>query len=291
MTRWLALLAAAVCALVALVVLPRLWRSEPPPLERSARQGGAGAGAGPAGYHAGGADGGSRSRPPPRSGADVPDAAADRAGARDQPQAADHALPAAGSVGAQHAADDDADSAEAIPEVAYESKPNETFDTGAQAELTDAGPISGEAGTVAFWLKPDWGPNSQDDANFVQFGDSGLQVIKNVNFLRFEYIDPRTGQEYGVGTDIGTWQTGDWRHVTATWTGGTLALYIDGKLVSQNRFPIPPDFQNETKVYVGSSFPSGATAAPGEMAQMRLLNRGTSGVEVSHWYGAGAPQR
>jgi len=91
MTRWLALLAAAVCALVALVVLPRLWRSEPPPLERSARQGGAGAGAGPAGYHAGGADGGSRSRPPPRSGADVPDAAADRAGARDQPQAADHA--------------------------------------------------------------------------------------------------------------------------------------------------------------------------------------------------------
>jgi len=318
MNRGLALLATAACALAALIVLPRLWRGEPLTATSSRQVGGGepgGSGGGPtggggadsAGRQAAGAAGGVRPRLGTGSRGDAPAAIGDRGSAqivrdgreqgapqdsaREGPRAGDHALPGPGKGAAKTTADGDADSGDDIPEVAYESKPNETFDTGSQADLTDAGPISGDAGTVAFWLKPEWGPTSQDDASFVQFGDSSLQVMKNVNYLRFEYIDPRSGQEYGVGTNIGDWQTGDWRHITATWTGSSLALYVDGKLVSQERFPSPPDFQNETRVYVGSSFPSGASAAPGMMTQMTVLNRSASGPEVSRWYGAGAPHQ
>jgi hypothetical protein len=169
---------------------------------------------------------------------------------------------------------------EPIPEVAYDGGSDAVFTTESQMEVPDAGPISGEAGTISFVVKPYWDGGSQDDATFVQLGDSGLQIVKNVNYLRFEYID-ETGAERGLGTSIGNWKPGEWREVTTTWSGGTLALYVDGKLISQERFPNPPQFQPDTRLYVGSSPPGGAASAFGEISQLRVLNRSSSPDEVS----------
>jgi hypothetical protein len=174
---------------------------------------------------------------------------------------------------------------EPAPEIAYDGGPDHVFTTDWQVEVPDAGRISGDAGTVSFWLKPQWQGTNQDDATFVQLGDSGMQVVKNVNYLRFEYIDA-TGKENGLGLNIGDWRPGDWHQVTTTWANGNLALYVDGQQVSQERYPNPPTFGSETKLYVGSNFP-GTPVAQGDISYLRVLNRDSPASEVGDQFRSG----
>jgi hypothetical protein len=183
---------------------------------------------------------------------------------------------------------DNAVAPEPAPEVAYDGGADHVFSTTSQVQVPDAANITGEAGTVSFWLKPEWGPNSQDDATFVQLGDSSLQVVKNVNFLRFEYLDSN-GTENGLGTNIGDWQQEQWRQVTASWNSGNLSLYVDGQLISQNRYQNPPIFGQETKLLVGSDF--SGPVAPGQVSNLTVLNRDSSPTEVSQQFQSGGRPR
>jgi hypothetical protein len=175
---------------------------------------------------------------------------------------------------------------DAAPEVAYEGGATHTFSTNAHVQVADAGPISGESGTVSFWLRPGWESKSEADATFVMLGDSGMQIVKNVNFLRFEYVDS-TGVERALGTDIAAWQAGEWRQVTATWDYGSMQLYVDGKLVSKGGYPDPPDFQEETKLYVGSKLKRNTPIAPGELSYLTVLNRSSSADEIGSSFESG----
>ncbi|GBD26530.1 hypothetical protein HRbin30_01862 [bacterium HR30] len=159
------------------------------------------------------------------------------------------------------------------PEVVFEGGKEKRFVTETQVQLENAGKIAGDAGSMAFWLKPDWEPTDQNDAVFVQIGEGqqAIRVAKNVNFLRFEYFDA-DGRERGVGVPIDDWKPGEWHQVSATWVQGRLQLFVDGKAVSQNSFETAPVLGEDPKAYVGSKLPSGTPAA-GEMADVRILNR------------------
>jgi hypothetical protein len=50
--------------------------------------------------------------------------------------------------------------------------------------------------------------------------------------------------------------------------------------VSENRFPEPPQFSEETRLYVGSFFPGGSPIAPAELSYLTVANRPVSGAEV-----------
>ncbi|MGH7786838.1 MAG: LamG-like jellyroll fold domain-containing protein [Candidatus Binatia bacterium] len=177
---------------------------------------------------------------------------------------------------------------EPAPEVAFDGGADKTFSTDWQIEIPDAGAIAGDAGTVSFWLKPGWEENNQNDATFVQLGDSGMHIAKNVNYLRFEYFDSE-GNENGLGTNIGEWKTNEWRQVTASWAGPNLALYVDGQLISQNRFNLPPTFANETKLYVGS--PGGAPVAPGDITYLKVTNSIITPADIAKQYQSGPRPR
>jgi hypothetical protein len=197
-------------------------------------------------------------------------------------------LPKQASLTTTAESPDNANAPEPAPEVAYDGGADHVFSTTSQVQVPDAANITGEAGTVSFWLKPEWGPNSQDDATFVQLGDSSLQVVKNVNFLRFEYLDGN-GTENGLGTNIGDWQQEQWRQVTASWNSGNLSLYVDGQLISQNRYQNPPIFGQETKLLVGSDF--SGPVAPGQVSNLTVLNRDSSPTEVSQQFQSGGRPR
>jgi hypothetical protein len=176
--------------------------------------------------------------------------------------------------------------ADAAPDVAYASDSGQQFSVDSQVDIPLKDKPTAAAGSVSFWLQPQW-EGKGDDAQFVQFGDSSLQVAKNIDFLRFEYIDPN-GVERGLGMNIDGWKTGDWHQVTGTWIDDQYTLYVDGQLISQSQFPAGPDFQGDAHLLVGSSFPNGAAAAPGAIDQLTVLNHTLSPGEIAQQYKDGA---
>src|SRR5205085_12531351 len=133
---------------------------------------------------------------------------------------------------------------EVPPDVAYKSDPDKVFGTETQADISELGKISPHQGSMAFWVKPEWQSGDQNDASFLQLGDSGLQIVKNVSYLRFEYFDT-DGKERGLGYYIGDWKPGEPHYIVGNYSaeGHVYQLYVDGKMVSQDTYPLGPDFQ------------------------------------------------
>ncbi len=180
--------------------------------------------------------------------------------------------------------------AQPLPEVAYDSGVDKRFSTVSRSEVPDTGKIGGPNGTVSLWVKPQWGEANQEDASFVELGDSGMHMVKNVNFMRFQYIDP-DGKERGLGFNIGDWKDGEWHQVTGTWNNGRYYLYGDGKLISQESFPKPPDFQDETKVYIGTQNANGVPGANSEVSGVQILNRTLSTSEIQAQFNSNTKPR
>jgi hypothetical protein len=151
-----------------------------------------------------------------------------------------------------------------------------SYPTDAQVAVADLKGV--HAGTVSFWLQPQWAEGNQDDAAFVELGD-GLRVVKNVNFMRFEAL--KEGEvTSGVGAPITAWKDGEWHQVTATWQGDQLALYLDGNLVSRQQRVPTIDLGDNAQLFVGSSYPAGRPVAPGVIGMVGLESRPLSPAEV-----------
>lgn len=318
------------CAVVALTLVMRVWRSDAAregvpsgasgaaddrlvlderPAAGAARPG---AGSGPRrrgdATHGGGTEERSRSRQLP-GGGDLPRAAAPGSGAGANarsgsngsialPEAAEHPraaqltdreAPPAGDPGTRteaEAFDDDA-AAEEPSDVAYDSGDDRVFDTGSRVEITDSAPVNGSAGTISFWLEPEWDANSQEGASFVQLGDGSLAIVKDGDLLRFQFTDSAGAQHSGTA-DIGDWKAGDWRNVIATWRGNMSALYVDGAQAFLNYAPNPPSFASGTTLYVGSTpLPNGSPMAVGQLSYLTVLNRDASHEEVTQMFESG----
>src|SRR2546427_12879860 len=99
-------------------------------------------------------------------------------------------------------------------DVAFDSG-DAAYETQAQVEVPDVGKITGAAGTMSFWLQPGWQEGNQDDATLMNLGDGRLQIVKNVGFLRFEFVDDAGGTG-GLGPAIAQWRERGGRHVSAS---------------------------------------------------------------------------
>jgi hypothetical protein len=172
--------------------------------------------------------------------------------------------------------------AAAAADVAFDSG-DATYGTQAQVEIPDVGRITGAAGTMSFWLQPDWQEGNQDDATLMDLGDGRLQVIKNVGFLRFEFVDD-AGNAGGIGTSIAEWREGEWHQVTAVWNGNQYSLYVDGQLVSQTIHDGRVDLPKDAKLYIGSDFPEGRPVARGTIGSVDVHNRPLGPGEVAGNY-------
>lgn len=117
------------------------------------------------------------------------------------------------------------------------------FDNMDRLTYDTAGNLEREAGALEFWFRPDW--NGSDNLNYVLFevGDgwfNRLRVAKDgANNLRLMVWDSST--EYGVATNVASWQAGEWHHIAATWQGSTLQLFVDGVLRDRTENAGVPD--------------------------------------------------
>jgi len=175
------------------------------------------------------------------------------------------------------------DAASGPPDVAFASDASTTYPTNEQVEIPNLDKLAGNTGTLSFWLQPSWQDGNQDDASLMSIGDGRLEVIKNVNFLRFEFTDD-AGAKDGLGAPITQWKEGEWHQVTATWSGDTYSLYLDGQLVSQTVHPGLVDLPPDTKLSIGSDFPENRPVAPGVIGRVDVHNRPLAPGEIARQY-------
>jgi hypothetical protein len=155
------------------------------------------------------------------------------------------------------------------------------FSLDGRTEVPEVGYVGGSRGTVSLWLQPDWEPGNHDDATLAQLGDV-LQLVKNVNYLRFELLHEQG--MLGVGAPVTEWQAGEWHLVTATWNGNELALFLDGQLVNQTKQSINIDLPRQTTLFVGSDYPAERPVAPGVIGRLGLWGRQLNAEEIADAY-------
>ncbi|NIQ91673.1 MAG: DUF2341 domain-containing protein, partial [Deltaproteobacteria bacterium] len=95
--------------------------------------------------------------------------------------------------------------------------------------------FSTQAGTIDFWIKPNW--NGNDNAEHALYihqetdWDTNAIWIKkeNDNTLRFWVADASASDYRLKYTDISGWIANEWHHITVSWDPSlTLKMYLDG---------------------------------------------------------------
>ncbi|MGH7788854.1 MAG: LamG-like jellyroll fold domain-containing protein, partial [Candidatus Binatia bacterium] len=125
-------------------------------------------------------------------------------------------------------------------------------------EFPDAGNADGEAGTIAFQVKPEWAGSDQTDNALLQIRqehqwNNRIELVKNGEFLRFILTDD-TGREADISVRITDWQAGDLHDVKASWGDGRTSLFIDGQLAGSNEYTGSVRFSDGTPMYVGADW-------------------------------------
>ncbi len=172
------------------------------------------------------------------------------------------------------------------PSTVFQSEKDAEYKTINQTDPTELKDLTGDAGTIAFWLQPAWDGNSQDDAQFISIGDGAIRVYKNVNFLRFE-ITATDGTKASLGMPINDWVAGDWHHVMPTWDDNThqMQLIVDGKVESQNVYNSSLKL-SKPMLTIGTNEPAQRPIAPGVVADLSVRSQLTTPFGASRWFNA-----
>jgi len=162
---------------------------------------------------------------------------------------------------------------------------NLKFSTDSQMVLPNAGNINSAAGSISFWIQPDWNGADESSAALVDVRsqhtfENRIQIDKNGQYLRFIFADD-TGAESGAGAEIGNWQAGEWHNVVATYGDGMTNFYVDGKLVGQKPYTGQFNVLPGTQFRVGSNFPGDGPGAGGAMSDFKVYRRPVTPEEVS----------
>ncbi len=187
---------------------------------------------------------------------------------------------------------DQATQGEAIVDqgVTYQSGEGAHFASDAHFEIPNAGNLSGDAGTLAFCLQPQWSGSDGSDASFVQLRDhytyeNRIQITKNGSYLRFIFT-PNTGIESGAGVQINNWQPDQTHAVAAVWgvdpqTGDKVAsLYVDGSLAGQSTYDGTFNMPN-APLMIGSDYPGEQPSARGTMSNFQGYNNNLPADQIA----------
>jgi hypothetical protein len=156
-----------------------------------------------------------------------------------------------------------------------------------EVEFTDAGMVtfpaggnfSGDAGTVAFEISPNWAGSDAGDHALVQVAEgihvweNRFAVVKNVDLLRFFMVDS-DGVERNVSVPIRDWEPGQPHRVAASWGDALMSLYVDGQLVGQTTFQGTLVIPDSSPIYVGYNDPAnGHAGVGGRLTDLKIYGR------------------
>ncbi len=144
--------------------------------------------------------------------------------------------------------------------------------------------VAGSAGTISFWLQPDWDGNNDLNAALFQWRtnafENRIQIFKNGPYLRFLFCD-NTGIESGVSYGITHWKAKETHVITCTWGDGVTTLYVDGRAVGAREYNGDLEIPPNTPWFFGSDHAGGAPGAQARLGGYRIFPRVLLPEEVS----------
>jgi hypothetical protein len=158
------------------------------------------------------------------------------------------------------------------------------FGSAAQFALPDRGNASMMAGSINFWVQPEWAGDSAVKSAMVNLStpnvwENRLHIFKDGAFLRFLICDS-TGTETNVGTLITDWKPNDRHMITATWGDGVTTLYIDTRSIGAAEYNGELDIPPSTPLYIGSG-QGNVGGAGAKISNFQIYNRRIGADEIA----------
>lgn len=147
-----------------------------------------------------------------------------------------------------------------------------------------AGKLTGDSGTLSFWVKPNGETSSTDNASLVQLRsqyewNNRIQVWKDGSNIRMVFADG-TGVETGATYGSDAWPDDEWRQVTVTWGDRMNAMYVNGQLSGTAQYEGGFQILPKTLLHVGSTYPDSPSSLNGSVSSFRVYNRALTPDEV-----------
>lgn len=158
------------------------------------------------------------------------------------------------------------------------------FEEGSEFAIPMAGRITGEAGSISFWVRPDGDNADVSNASLLQLRShyeysDRIQIWKDGGNVRMVFADSN-GQESGAVYSSDAWSSGEPRLVTVTWGDGENALYINGDLAGTSQFD-GFKIRHDTLLHIASNYSEDPKSLEGTVSQFRVFNRQLAPEEVS----------
>ncbi len=176
----------------------------------------------------------------------------------------------------------------------YQAGEGHVFDTESEVKIPNAGNISGDAGSIAFELKPKWEGGDNSDASFFDLRtpnewNNRMELVKNGQYLRFLMWDSQ-GTENGIGFQMKNWAPDESHPIAVTWgvdeTGQrVMSLYVDGAKVGQQIYQNDFNVPTNQPLVIGNNA-GGALGARAGLNGFQVFNNPLDSAHIASLFGA-----
>jgi hypothetical protein len=146
----------------------------------------------------------------------------------------------------------------------------------------------GTSGTIALWANPNWSlPGTKDSHVLVHIATNG-PTTDNFHLQTWDGgLSARAGS-LGSDTQPGAdpkpsqplaWEAGVWHHLALVWSPTAAQLYVDGKLVGEDRDVSYP-YQAKQTIQIGC-WAGGSRAADAVLDDVRVYTRPLAATEIA----------
>jgi hypothetical protein len=106
-----------------------------------------------------------------------------------------------------------------------------------------------------------------------------FEIFKDGQTLHFAFA-ANSGGQVDLSAAVESWQPGEQHLVSATWGGGQVTFYVDGKLAGQQPYSGQLEVGNNVPLTIGSDYVDAATL-PGRFSQFHMYKRPLTQEEVA----------
>ena len=156
-----------------------------------------------------------------------------------------------------------------------------------QLQYDRAGNIDSQAGSLEFWIKPNWNGNDGAGHFILSLGAAGGMLMgkDGGDYWRciFNRYAAGGNPESGCGWNVSAeWVSGQWYHAAFTWDPAALKMYLDGVLRAQQPLTAPLPEVLDTLFFIGSD--NGSSGLDAVVDELRVSDVARTEAEIVSSY-------